>query len=554
MRTLLLSLALAGALFAQDQPLPDGASLAIVVQDAQGEVDVRVSARDKWLPASKGMRLAVGSRLCTGVESGVVVSFGTNSVALVSACSMCEIQAFEVRGEELVAKIHIEPGVAQVNVKQLPQFHTDFQVSTPRMTCSVRGSGVVVESSCDERGDTGVCIEHEAVATDQAGDEHSLVENEETNNEGQSNLEIEVFENVVDAVEGESEPESEDENLLANNAGGLDLNTSDANVDSDASPSGFEGELEPPDDEEGLPHELQEALALLAEHGYGELIDFMREGPDTTGERMKAAQDQWDDVNFNLHTDEIYQEKRDAILLLDANAPYGGVLHDHRGLDYPHEHALLHAYLEETHLEDHAMDSQEDQNLTAWHELAHELGLRTTVDQAATEMLESFDQELDATTGLTQAQRDAREGDFHNGPVGFDQMLTDLHALTDQAASGEGFDTDLYGKSLVELLHARYHERLAGLPEGEGPTDYTAEHQGFHTDVVDDLVTILQTEGVHAMIEAKSDHLHELWHDQTGVPENVAEGQPGFEEHEALHQAMDEFQDKADYAADHAQD
>ncbi len=37
--------------------------------------------------------------------SGAAVSLGTNSVALVSECTVCDIQANEVRGEELVARI-----------------------------------------------------------------------------------------------------------------------------------------------------------------------------------------------------------------------------------------------------------------------------------------------------------------------------------------------------------------------------------------------------------------------------------------------------------------
>lgn len=45
-----------------------------------------------------------------------------------------------MKGDQLVAEVKIDPGVCSVSVKQLAQFETDFQVSTPRLTASVKGS------------------------------------------------------------------------------------------------------------------------------------------------------------------------------------------------------------------------------------------------------------------------------------------------------------------------------------------------------------------------------------------------------------------------------
>lgn len=551
MRVLPLLVALAGVLLSQDQPLPDGVSLAIVVQEVQGEVDVRTPAQEGWVPARAGMRIPVGSKLCTGVESGAVVSFGTNSVAIVSACSICEIRTFEMRGEELVARVHIEPGIAKVNVKQLAQFHTDFQVSTPRLTCSVRGSEMVVESNGDEKRDRAECTNDQAFMTDASGDEHELDEEEESNDEGDSNMDIASEENAVDVVEGDTEYEDE---VSEENAAGIDLNWSDANVDVDSSPEGSDGG---DDDlfESETPREIREAIDLLAAHGYGELLDFLQYGPDSSGERMTAAQDQWDDVNFNLNTDPIYVDKRNAILVLDEFFPFGGILHDHRGLDWPQEHALLHAFLEENHLEDHAFDGSEGEEYrAALHELAHEQGLDVTIDQALADMSAGFDDDLASMTNLTQAERDLRENDFYNAPdVGFNSMVNDLGTLAEQAANG-AFDNNLYGKTLVELLHARTSQELIWLPPGSSPGQYGYEYPSFRQDVVDDLLTILQEEGIHAMIDAKAERLHDYWHGETGVPENVQPGQPGYEEHEELHGAMSAFQDKAHFAADNAGD
>lgn len=237
MRALLLSLALAGALYSQDQPLPDGASLEIVIQEVQGEVDVQTSPKEKWGAARPGARIPVGSKICTGVGSSAAVSFGTNSVAIISECTVCDIQAFEVRGEELVARILLDPGVARVNVRQLAQFHTDFQVSTPRLTCSVRGSEALVVANGDTVADVGV--NH---AGDVRVDDRALSPGERTNSNGASNYELALRENVANTTpEGATERETADENLLAANAGNIDLNLSDSTLGLSPAPSGGGG-------------------------------------------------------------------------------------------------------------------------------------------------------------------------------------------------------------------------------------------------------------------------------------------------------------------------
>ncbi len=137
MRVVVLLCVLALPLIAQ---MPEGASLEIRVQEVTGEVEYQAAPKTAWKTAQVGDLLPVGAKLCTGVESSAALAFGTNSVALLREASLLDINAFGMQGDQLVAQVMIDPGVCTVSFKQLATFQTDFQVSTPRLTASVRGT------------------------------------------------------------------------------------------------------------------------------------------------------------------------------------------------------------------------------------------------------------------------------------------------------------------------------------------------------------------------------------------------------------------------------
>ncbi|MEK7865265.1 MAG: hypothetical protein AAB434_01190 [Planctomycetota bacterium] len=139
MRASILVVLLSLPLFAQ---LPEGASLEIRIQEVTGEVEYQAAPKTPWKAAQVGDVLPVGTKLVTGVESAAALAFGTNSVALVRQVTTLDITAFGMEGDKLAAKVKIDPGVCTVSVKQLAQFQTDFQVSTPRLTASVKGTVV----------------------------------------------------------------------------------------------------------------------------------------------------------------------------------------------------------------------------------------------------------------------------------------------------------------------------------------------------------------------------------------------------------------------------
>ena len=137
MRTAILVVLLSLPLLAQ---LPEGASTEIRLQEVKGEVEYQAAPKTAWKAAQVGDILPVGTKLCSGANSAAVLAFGTNSVAMIRDMSVLTINAYGMQGDQLVAQVMIDPGVCTVSVKQLAQFQTDFQVSTPRLTASVKGT------------------------------------------------------------------------------------------------------------------------------------------------------------------------------------------------------------------------------------------------------------------------------------------------------------------------------------------------------------------------------------------------------------------------------
>lgn len=113
----------------------------IMIVEVKGEADVKRG--DDLLPAEKEQILQQGDEIYVGEGGQVVVAFinckfGKNAddvgIAIIKGGQMGKI--IEKDGKPAV---FFDPGVATVSVKQYAQFATDFQVSTPRLTCSVRG-------------------------------------------------------------------------------------------------------------------------------------------------------------------------------------------------------------------------------------------------------------------------------------------------------------------------------------------------------------------------------------------------------------------------------
>lgn len=113
----------------------------IMIVEIKGEADVKRG--EDFLTAEKEQIIEPGDEIYVGEGGQVVVAFincnfGANAddvgIAIIKGGQMGRI--IQKDGKPAV---FFDPGVATVSVKQYAQFATDFQVSTPRLTCSVRG-------------------------------------------------------------------------------------------------------------------------------------------------------------------------------------------------------------------------------------------------------------------------------------------------------------------------------------------------------------------------------------------------------------------------------
>ena len=166
MRATVLCLIALAHLFAQDPATPTAAtpSTDVTVQSVKGEVEMESAAGKAWTTPAKGTRVPIGVKVCTGAGAEVVIGFGTTGIAIIGENTMLRVDRCAVQGSSVVIRLYLDPGLATASVKKLASFATDFQVSTPHITCSVRGSGMRVIANGDEILDSALCVEDETTA------------------------------------------------------------------------------------------------------------------------------------------------------------------------------------------------------------------------------------------------------------------------------------------------------------------------------------------------------------------------------------------------------
>lgn len=275
---------------------PDGASLQITVTEVKGDVDVQADAKSPWTPAKQGDVIAIGSKLQTGLDSAAVLAFGTNSVAMVREGSSFEIVSFGMKGDELVAQVNINPGVASVSVKQLEQFKTDFEVSTPRLTASVRGSGETVTANGDEKPDMAYVDEDFAQVVQANGQERGVAQGGATNSNNAGDLAL-AANTAGTGVVGMTAAETASADLAATTAQSTDILSSNLNgFGADPTQDTAQAPPEPP---------ASSLFQLVLVWGASpQDLDFFLQVPLNTGGRDTVAYFHMDSNDGTAHLDQ----------------------------------------------------------------------------------------------------------------------------------------------------------------------------------------------------------------------------------------------------------
>lgn len=113
------------------------AEAAIVVVSVKGKTAMKVGRQ--WKPLAKGMTLAEGTMVSTGVGSEAVLSLDGH-ILTVRSMTMIKIYKNTLNKKESNNNIGLRYGRINARVNRIGKLKTRFKVSTPVATSSVRGT------------------------------------------------------------------------------------------------------------------------------------------------------------------------------------------------------------------------------------------------------------------------------------------------------------------------------------------------------------------------------------------------------------------------------
>ncbi|MFH1023735.1 MAG: FecR domain-containing protein [Planctomycetota bacterium] len=130
---------------------PAADKLTVTIHSVEGDVDVRKPAGE-WAAANAGQVIEEGWEISTGFKSKAVLLFGDTSVAIVKPLTQLTINRFVKREKTAETLLDVKIGTLRVHVKE-GELKSDFKVSTPQLTASVRGTIWQISSSrsCGDR-------------------------------------------------------------------------------------------------------------------------------------------------------------------------------------------------------------------------------------------------------------------------------------------------------------------------------------------------------------------------------------------------------------------
>lgn len=528
MRVGFLVLALVTSLSAQ---APDGSRLDITVQDVRGEADSRPRKEDAWTPLEKGSALPVGAEICTGVGASVWLAFGANSVALVRESSMFRVESFGMEGDSLVARVRIDPGVASVSVVQRPQFLTDFEVSTPRVTASIRGSGETVVANGDEVADHVFVDEHFAEVVYRSGQVLGVAEGGATNSNRETPHDLATRENLADVTpQGASPQETESVQGAVATAESTDIVGSNLTLSPTSNPVTGSGGA-PPQEESG-PHGL-----TIVDEIVGDGTEGDNEAQHDLGHFILEVAD----IQTHLSHDHELAWRWEQDMFIDVPGT-GDIAPTEPGQDVPPEWNPEGEWSEANHPRLHAEGVDafiNDYLLVMIHDDFH----RNEAQRIAAE-----------DPALSEQVHDDFHLDAHG--EGYDRFAVDLHAAEEAAREGT-VDRETMGRVLVDAEHMSWHmdghHEGAWIPsdaEGEG---YEAAHERFHQEFVAPLLASLANEPYDRFVADYTAAMHARWHEETGCPDDPSSEDPRAAAHTRFHELLGTLSEHLapDAATDH---
>ncbi|MFH0976214.1 MAG: FecR domain-containing protein [Spirochaetota bacterium] len=123
---ILLILVLSSASFAE-----------VTVTSVKGQAKYKTG--NQWLDLAPGAKLAQGTKISTGVNSSVVLNINGDTVT-VRQMTMLKIEENALSTKESSTKIGLKRGGLNARISKVKTLRTNFRISTPVATSSVRGT------------------------------------------------------------------------------------------------------------------------------------------------------------------------------------------------------------------------------------------------------------------------------------------------------------------------------------------------------------------------------------------------------------------------------
>lgn len=497
---------------------PDGSRLDITVQDVRGEADSRPQAGSPWTPIEKGTALPVGAEVCTGAGASVWLAFGTNSVALVRESTMFRVESFGMEGDSLVARVWLDPGVASVSIVQRQQFLTDFEVSTPRVTASIRGSGETVVSNGDEVADRVFVDEHFAEVVFRSGQVLGVAEGGATNSNREAPYDLAARENLADVTPVGASPQE-----TASAEGAVETSESTDVIASNLTVSPTSNPVAGPDGP--LP---QSESAPRGRSIFDEIQKSTAEGDNEAQHDLGHFILEVGDIQTHLSRDRELAWRWEQVMFVDV-AMTTQIAPPESGQDAPPE-----------------WDPKDMEWSEANHPRLHADGVDSFIDDYLLVFLhDDFHRhEADHVAPDDPALAEELHADFHldRHGEGYDRFVEDLHAAEEAARAGRA-DREAMGRLLIDAEHMSWHMEGDGGWRAPDAATYEAEHERFHREFVDPLVASLANEPYDRFVAEYTAAMHARWHEETGCPDDPTAEDPRAAAHAHFHELLDRLSD-----------
>lgn len=115
--------------------------------ETNGTVDVKPDATSGWQSASVNMVIRDGARISTGLNSWVKLSFANGSELRINALTQYTVNSMSSTSDRVSSSGTLRLGSVEAHVLSSGSTRSDFSVSTPRGTASVRGTVFTVSYS-----------------------------------------------------------------------------------------------------------------------------------------------------------------------------------------------------------------------------------------------------------------------------------------------------------------------------------------------------------------------------------------------------------------------